>query len=197
MRRLLPLPLAVLLALAAALPATAAEWNVEALNFRFAPATQHVAVGDTVTWRFVDGGHSATSRPGQAEQWDSGTRGAGAIYRHTFTRPGRYEYVCTPHENFMTGVIEVGGDAVARTLSAFSVKPRGRSVTVRVRLNEAARVTYKVRGASRRTVRRGRLAAGTHRFRVKRLAHGRYRGTLTVEDDFDNRTTRRNRFRIR
>jgi plastocyanin len=195
--RLLPIPLAVLLVLLAAAPATAADWSVEALNFRFAPADRQVAVGDTVTWRFTDAGHSATSRPGQAERWDSGTRDAGGIYQHTFTKPGRYEYVCLPHESFMTGVIEVGGDAVARTLDGFSVTRRGKSVTVRLTLNEAARVTYKVRGASRRTVRRGRLAAGSHRFRVKRLARGRYRGTLTLEDDFDNRTTRRNRFRIR
>jgi plastocyanin len=196
-RRLLPLPLAVLLALAAAAPAMAAEWSIDALNFEFAPDRQQVAVGDTVTWRFVDDGHSATSRPGQAEQWDSGTKAAGGVYKHTFTKPGRYEYVCIPHESFMTGVIEVGGDPVARTVDGFRAKRRGKSVTVSFTLNEAARVTYKLRGASRRTVKRGRLAAGSHRIRVKRLPKGRYNGTLTLLDDFDNRVTRKNSFRIR
>jgi plastocyanin len=197
MRRLLPLPLAILLALAFAHPAMAAEWTVEALNFSFAPRQQQVAVGDTVTWRFTDAGHSSTARPGQAEQWDSGTMDAGGIYKHTFTKPGRYEYVCTPHESFMSGVIEVGGDPVARTIDGFSTKRRGRSVTVRVTLNEPARLTYKLKGPTRRTVKRGRLPAGEHRFKVKRLAKGRYRGTLTLKDDFDNRTVRRNSFRIR
>jgi plastocyanin len=196
-RRLLPLPLAVLLALAAAVPATAAEWDVEALNFHFAPRERQVAVGDTVTWRFTDAGHSATSRAGQAEQWDSGTRDAGGIYKHTFTKPGRYEYVCIPHESFMTGVIEVGGDPVARTVDVFRTKRRGRSVTISVTLNEAASLTYRLKGPSRRTVKRGRLPAGSHRFKLKRLAEGRYRGTLTLKDDFDNRTKRSNSFRIR
>jgi plastocyanin len=195
--RLLPLPLAVLLTLAAAAPAGAADWTIEAFNFSFSPRQQQVAVGDKVTWRFTDDGHSATSRPGQAEQWDSGTKGAGGIYEHTFTKPGRYEYVCTPHESFMSGVIEVGGDAVAQTVDAFRARRRGKSVTVSLTLNEAARVTYTVKGPRRRTVKRGRLAAGSHRFRVKRLAEGRYRGTLTAVDDFDNTSTRKSSFRIR
>jgi plastocyanin len=193
-RLLLPLPLALLLL---APSATAAEWNVEAFNFRFSPANRQVAVGDTVTWRFTDDGHSATSRPGQGEQWDSGTRGAGAIYKHTFTRPGRYEYVCTPHESFMTGVIEVGGDAVARTMDGYRTKRRKRSMTVSFTLNEPARASYKVRGATRRSVNRGRLPAGSHRIRVKRLKKGRHNGTLTLTDDFDNKVVRKNSFRIR
>jgi plastocyanin len=197
MRRLLPLPLAVLLALAAAAPATAADWTIDVTDFSFAPAQRQVEVGDKVTWRFHDGGHTTTSRSGQAEQWDSNLRPGGGIYEHTFTKPGRYEYVCTPHEAFMSGVIEVGGDPVARTVDGFSVRRRGRSVTVRVTLNEPARVTYKLKGPSRRTVKRGRLEAGSHSFKVERLARGRYRGTLALRDDFDNRVTRTSSFRIR
>ena len=195
-RRLLPLPLAVLLALAATAPATAAEWTVQAFNFEFGPEQQQVAVGDTVSWSFTDAGHSSTSRPGQAERWGSGTREAGGIYRHTFTKPGRYEYVCLPHESFMSGVIQVGQDSVARTADRFRAKRRGRSVTVSVTLNEPAQLTYRLKGPTRRTVKRGRLAAGSHSFKLKRLATGRYRGTLTLKDDFDKRTTRRNSFRI-
>jgi plastocyanin len=197
MNRLLPLPLAVLLSLAAAAPAAAVEWTVDVKDFDFTPQTRQVEVGDTVVWRFNDGGHTATSRPGQAEQWDSNLRDGGGIYEHTFTKPGRYEYVCTPHESFMYGVIEVGGDPVARTMDGFRTKRRGKSVTVSLTLNEPAVLTYKLKGPSKRTVKRGRLPAGAHSFKVKRLAKGRYRGTLTLRDDFDNRTTRKNRFRIR
>jgi plastocyanin len=196
--RLLPLPLAVLLALAAAPPAMAVDWTVDVTaNFTFAPSERQIAVGDKVTWRFQDGGHTTTSRPGQAERWDSNLRSGGGIYEHTFTKPGRYQYVCTPHASFMSGVIQVGGDAVARTTDGFRTKRRGRSVTVSVTLNEAASLTYKLKGPSRRTVKRGRLAAGSHSFKVKRLAKGRYRGTLTLKDDFDKRTTRKSSFRIR
>ena len=195
-RRLLPLPLAVLFALAAAAPASAAEWTVRTFNFEFGPPQQQVAVGDTVAWSFTDVGHSATSRPGQAEKWDSGTRDAGGIYRHTFTKPGRYQYICEPHESFMSGVIQVGSDSVARTADPLRTRRRGRSVTVSVTLNEPAQLTYRLKGPSRRTVKRGRLAAGSHSFKLKRLATGRYRGTLTLKDDFDKRTTRRNSFRI-
>jgi plastocyanin len=195
--RLLPLPLALAIALAAAAPAGAAEWTIDVRDFSFAPGTRQVEVGDKVIWRFHDGGHTTTSRSGQAEQWDSNLRNGGGIYEHTFTKPGRYEYVCTPHESFMTGVIEVGGDPVARTVDGFSTKRRGKSVTIRVTLNEPASLTYKLKGPSRRTVKRGRLQAGEHSFKVRRLAKGRYRGTLTLRDDFDNRTIRKNSFRIR
>jgi plastocyanin len=195
-RRLLPVPLAVLLALALAAPAGAAEWTVRAFNYEFGPQRQQVAVGDTVSWSFTDAGHSSTSRGGQPERWDSGTKDAGGIYQHTFTKPGRYEYICEPHESFMSGVIQVGQDSVARTVEGFRAKRRGKTVTVSVTLNEPAQLTYKVKGPSRRTVKRGRLAAGAHSFKVKRLAAGKYRGTLTLKDDFDKRTTRKNSFRI-
>jgi plastocyanin len=195
--RLLPLPLAVLLALVAAAPATAAEWTVDVTDFSFAPSQTRVEVGDKVTWRFHDGGHTTTSRSGQAEQWDSDLESGGGIYEHTFTKPGRYDYVCTPHADFMYGVIEVGGDPVADTVGAFRSKRRGRSVTINLTLNEAARMTYRLKGPSRRTVKRGRLEAGSHRFKLRRLARGKYRGTLTLRDDFDNKVTRKNSFRIR
>jgi hypothetical protein len=58
-------------------------------------------------------------------------------------------------------------------------------------------VTYKLRGPSRRTVKRSRLDAGRHSFTVKRLKRGRYRGVLTVVDDFDKKLTPRNAFVIR
>ena len=73
----------------------------------------------------------------------------------------------------------------------------GQPFRLSFRLNEPATVSYSLRGPSRRTVKRGRLAAGTHGFTLRRLRRGAYRGVLTVVDDFDKKTTPRNSFVIR
>jgi plastocyanin len=198
--RLTPLaiPLAVLASLAAASPAAAAEHTVNALDYEFQARDLQVAVGDTVNWNFVNGGHTATSARGQAERWDSGSAAAGELFAHTFDNPGRYQYICVPHEAFdMKGVITVGTDEVARSVSRFKAKRTGKRVKVSFRLNEAATVTYRLRGATRRTVKRGRLAAGKRSFTVRRLKVGRHRGTLTVVDDFDRKQTAKSTFRVR
>ena len=195
--RLLLIPLTLLLVLLSGAPAMAADWTVEVTDFDFTPSERRIEVGDKVIWSFQVGGHTATSRAGQAERWDSDYQSGGGVYEHVFTRPGRYSYVCRPHESFMTGVIQVGDDPTANTVGAFRTKRRGRSVIVSFRLNEAARVSYRLRGPSRRRVKRGRLAPGRHRFKVRRLARGRYRGALKAVDDFGKATTRRKSFVIR
>jgi plastocyanin len=197
LHRLLPLPLALLLALAGATPAMAVDWSVDVTNFEFTPSERQIAVGDKVVWRFHDGGHTATSRPGQGERWDSDLRSGGGTYEHTFSRAGRYQYFCRPHDSFMRGVIQVGEDVVSDTVDNFRTMRRGRSVRIAFELNEPASATYRLRGPTRRTVRRGRLAAGSHRFRLRRLARGKYRGTLTLADDFDNKVAPKNSFVIR
>jgi hypothetical protein len=58
-------------------------------------------------------------------------------------------------------------------------------------------VTYRLKGPSRRTVRRGRLAKGRHSITLSRLKRGSYRGVLTVVDDFDKKVTARHSFVIR
>jgi plastocyanin len=195
--RLLPIPLALLLALAAAAPASAAEVEITATNYAFNPSPQAIAVGDTVIWRFDTGGHTTTANRGQAERWDSGNKAFGETFRRTFSRPGRFQYVCIPHAGFMKGVVQVGSDMVDDTVDAVRTKRRGSSVRVSFKLNEAATVTYKLRGPERKTVRRGRLAAGRHSFRVRSLDAGSYRGTLTLTDDFDKSARRGSSFAIR
>jgi plastocyanin len=188
---------AVLLSLVFAASAKAVESTVDVTDFDFTPGETRIEVGDRVVWRFLDAGHTTTSEPGQADTWDSGYPLQGSTYAHIFTRPGRFRYVCTPHASFpMKGVIQVG-DVPATVLTAFRTKLRGRRVRVSFRLNEAARVSYWLRGPSRRRVMRGRLAPGGHRILLRRLVRGRYRGTLRVTDDFGNQIARRNRFRIR
>jgi hypothetical protein len=86
---------------------------------------------------------------------------------------------------------------VVDSIDAFRSKRTGKRVRISFKLNEPARVTYKLKGPSKRTVKRGRLDAGRHSFTVKRLKLGKYRGVLTVVDDFDKKLTPRNFFRIR
>jgi plastocyanin len=197
--RLLPIPFALLLALAAATPASAVEVDVGVVDFAFEPGQRSIAVGDTVVWRFMAGGHTTTVARGQAERWNSGPSStpSGQTFRHTFTRPGRFQYYCIPHQGFMKGVVEVGSDTVGDTVDAVRTRRSGSNVRVSFRLNEAATVTYKLRGPERKTVRRGRLAAGRHSLRVRNLDAGSYRGTLTLTDDFDKSAKPKSSFVIR
>jgi plastocyanin len=196
MRPLL-LPLTLLLSLGGATPALAADWEVGVTDFTFTPQDRQIDVGDKVVWSFQDAGHTATSRAGQPDRWDSDLQSAGAVYEHVFDTPGRYQYFCRPHSSIMSGVIQVGADAVSDTVDDFRSKRRGRSVTITFMLNEAARMSYKLKGPSRRSIKRARLAAGDHRFKLSRLARGTYRGTLTLSDDFDKKVRPKNFFVIR
>ena len=192
------LSLALIASLAAASPAVAAEWTVNAIDYEFQAPELQVAVGDTVNWNFVNAGHTATSARGQADRWDSGSATAGQRFPHTFDTPGRYQYICVPHEAFdMKGVITVGTDAVEKSVSRFKARRTGNRVKVSFRLNEAAKVTYRLKGAARRSVKRRRLAAGRRSLTVRRLKRGRYTGTLTVVDDFDKKQTAKSTFRVR
>ena len=193
-------PLAFLLALSAAAPASAADWGTNVIDFEFQPAERKIAVGDSVTWSFQAPGHTSASLGGQPDSWKSietGTNEPGTAYTHVFNTPGRYQYVCTPHRAFMKGVVEVGTDTVVDSVSAFKSKRSGNRVKLSFRLNEPATVRYSLKGPSRRTVKRGRLAAGAHSFTLRRLKRGTYRGVLTVVDDFDKKITPRNFFVIR
>ncbi|MEA2333101.1 MAG: hypothetical protein QOH58_3239 [Thermoleophilaceae bacterium] len=197
LNRLLLAPLTLVVVLATAAPAMAADWSVGVADFEFTPPAYKIAVGDRVVWNFSNGGHSATSVRGQAESWDSDILDAGATFDKTFTKPGRFQYVCTPHEGFMRGVIQVGEDAVRDTVDAFRTSRSGNKATVSFTLNEAAKATYALKGPSSRTVTRRRLAEGDRTLTLKRLKKGRYTGTLTLVDDFDKRVTQKKSFRIR
>jgi plastocyanin len=195
--RLLLAPITALAALGVAAPSLAADIGIGVTDFEFTPKNQTIAVGDTVTWTFTDSDHSATSRPGQAERWDSNVKDAGTTFQKTFTKPGRFQYVCTPHESFMTGTIVVGTDTVRKTVEAVKAKVNGKQVKVSFTLNEAASATLKLKGAATRTVKRKRLDEGKQSITVKRLKVGSYTGTLVLSDDFDKKTTQKKSFRVR
>jgi plastocyanin len=194
-------PLALFMALVPAAPAAAFDWSTDAVDFEFKPAERKIALGDSVTWTFSVEGHTTVSEPGQPDRWRSigeGANAAGTTYSHVFNTPGRFQYYCVQHKDFMKGVVEVGDDAVVDSIDAFKSKRTGKRVKLSFKLNEAATVSYRLtKGPSRRTVRRGRLDAGRHSFTLKRLKRGTYRGVLTVVDDFDKKITPRNFFVIR
>lgn len=73
-------------------------------NFAFAPATLTVPVGTTITWTNDDQDAHTVSASGGA--FRSAALNHGDTFRFTFTRPGRYDYLCTIHP-FMTATVVV------------------------------------------------------------------------------------------
>lgn len=90
---------------AAASPSHAGGINtVEIADFAFSPPTLTIVVGESVTWTNADPVvHTATSGLGA---FDSGDLDPGESFTFTFTTPGTYDYLCTPHPS-MTGSIVV------------------------------------------------------------------------------------------
>jgi plastocyanin len=198
----LSIPAALLAGLVFASPAAAFDWSTDVIDFEFKPSERRIALGDSVTWTFSIEGHTTVSTGGQPDSWRSISGGDGAnpqgtTYTHTFNTPGRFQYFCVQHKDFMKGVVEVGTDAVVDSMDKFKTKRFGKSAKLSFVLNEAATVTYRLKGPSRRTVKRGYLDAGRHSFTVRRLKRGTYRGVLTVVDDFDKKITPRNFFVVR
>ncbi len=92
--------------------ARAATHAVTIADFAFSPATLTITAGDTVTWTNNDQVvHTATSTTGA---FDSGDLDQGESFSFTFTNPGTYDYLCTPHPT-MTGQIVVQAAAPAPT----------------------------------------------------------------------------------
>jgi LPXTG-motif cell wall-anchored protein len=86
--------------------ASVATGDVTISDFKFAPPSITVQVGDTVVWR-NDGpaAHSATADDGS---FDTGLLSKGATGSFKFTKAGKFSYHCTPHP-FMTASVTVTG----------------------------------------------------------------------------------------
>jgi plastocyanin len=188
-RRLL-IPLAVLSPLVLAAPAMAADTSVNVVDFAFQARNVQIDPGDKVTWNFAVAGHTTTSNAGQAERWNSGpdTNDGGTSFEHTFTRPGRFTYICLPHQSFMNGTVTVGTDQFRKSQSRFSQSRRGSTVTYKFTLVEAAKVSIRLSGAARRSATRKRLSAGRYSVPFRNMKPGRYTGTATFTDDFGKKS---------
>jgi plastocyanin len=71
-------------------------------DLAYSPATLTVPAGATVTWVWRDG---AITHDVKGPGFRSKVQAEGS-FRHRFTQPGTYNYLCTLHPN-MTGTIEV------------------------------------------------------------------------------------------
>jgi plastocyanin len=103
---------AILFVLGSIEMARAATHSVAIADFAYTPATLTITAGDTVTWTNQDSAvHTATSTTGA---FDSGDLAQGESYSLTFTAPGTFAYLCTPHPE-MTAQIVVEAAAAAPT----------------------------------------------------------------------------------
>ncbi|MDQ2707167.1 MAG: plastocyanin/azurin family copper-binding protein [Actinomycetota bacterium] len=74
-------------------------------NLAFGPTTVTVKAGTTVTWTNADTDpHTVTSM--NDGPIHSPTMKQGDTFRYTFTKPGRFDYLCTIHP-FMTATVVV------------------------------------------------------------------------------------------
>jgi pseudoazurin len=104
----------------AAMPATAANFEVHMLNkgeagtMVFEPALTKVAVGDTVTFIATDKGHNAQTIPEILPAGGESFKGAmGKDVSVTFTVAGAYGVKCAPHVGMGMVALVVVGDAPA------------------------------------------------------------------------------------
>lgn len=75
---------------------------VEVKDNFFSPKTINIHTGETVTWKWVGSVDHNVVGPGL----ESGNKGKGSTYQHTFDKAGDVEYVCTLHTG-MTGKVRV------------------------------------------------------------------------------------------
>jgi len=100
--------------------ARAATHELVIAKFSFGPPSLTITAGDTVRWTNLDAVvHSVTSVNGA---FDSGEFGEGEAFSFTFTTPGTYDYLCTPHPQ-MTGRIVVVAGAADPSVPAGSAAP--------------------------------------------------------------------------
>ncbi len=83
----------------------ATTWTVTVSDFQFTPSELNVAVGDVITWEWVDGSHTTTSLdvPAGAVAWDAAITNNNTTFSYTVTAAGSYSYQCTPHAPNMAG----------------------------------------------------------------------------------------------
>jgi plastocyanin len=83
----------VLAALSAGAPALGSGTRtVKVSDYKFTKKVLHVRRGTTVTWRWVgEDPHNVRGRGFHSRTQAKGT------FRHRFSRPGTYRYVCTLH----------------------------------------------------------------------------------------------------
>ncbi len=184
------LPLVLISSLMLAVPASAEDASIRVPDFKFAPKSTTIDVGDTVTWNFEGPtDHTATSDRGQAVKFASGLLNADKSFSFKFTKPGRFTFHCEPHP-FMKGSVTVGKDTVAKSFTKAAVKGSKKAVKATVTLKEDAKVTLSVKGPKRKSVTKS-LKKGKHSVAVGKLKAGSYKATVVALDAFKVKTTKK------
>ena len=93
-------------------------------RYFFAPKTQYVNVGDTVTWtNGTDKAHTVTSDSGS--ELDSGQLADSATFPHTFSVEGTFAYHCTIHPYMTAKVVVLAAGAALPATDTSSAAPSG------------------------------------------------------------------------
>ena len=79
--------------------------DVSIENFKFAPASVKIHVGDTVRWTVNSGTHTTTS---DTAVWDSSAMATGEVFTFRFDQAGDYPYFCAIHTD-MRATVAVEG----------------------------------------------------------------------------------------
>jgi plastocyanin len=85
--------------------ASAADHRVRVANFQFTPSTVNAAVGDTISWQWVNGMHTTTSTniPAGARPWNKPMDVSHTRFRIRLMVAGTYSYQCNFH--FAQGMV--------------------------------------------------------------------------------------------
>jgi plastocyanin len=85
-----------------------ADKTVDMKDIQFVPKAVSIKAGQTIEWKNSDSvGHNVTEEKGPGgKKFASSLVNNGDTFKHTFTTPGTYDYVCTIHPN-QTGTVTV------------------------------------------------------------------------------------------
>lgn len=84
-------------------PSPGAQSNVSIVDFRFAPATITVRMGQTVVWR--NNGSASHTTTSDAGLWDSETLNPGQTFPRTFATAGTFTYHCEIHPSMRGSIV--------------------------------------------------------------------------------------------
>ncbi|GAA4817524.1 T9SS type A sorting domain-containing protein [Litoribaculum gwangyangense] len=102
-----------------------------------------IEVGDTVEWRWYDGGFHNVASTGGTESFNSGstTNTNGVNFSFTFNQLGTTNFICQPHSSIMFGAITVVSEGTLGiddlSLENFSLFPNPASTEISLKLPKA------------------------------------------------------------
>jgi plastocyanin len=107
----------------AAQPASASTKSVDAMGYKFTPASLTINVGDTVTWTNHDQApHNIVITDGP-EKFTSPTLQTGQTFSHTFTLAGNYSYYCSIHPDMKATITVTGSPTTAPPPTTATTSP--------------------------------------------------------------------------